>query len=190
MTSLTSQDGKLVLRDGSLGTGQECCCSDAIAVCCECQKVTLLEGIDTETFATQEEAFDRFDELRARQEAAVFIFDNYGWVCSSGTSYFVQFNEQTELWEVGHGSYFAYCCGSYNEVSFNPDIYEDWWNNGGEFPEEQVPVCEPGEVWENATCFSVDEFGFPASENNCFNECQQLRPGQSCENADCENPLP
>jgi hypothetical protein len=37
MTSLTSQDGKLVVRDGKLGTEQACCCGQG-CVPCACEK--------------------------------------------------------------------------------------------------------------------------------------------------------
>jgi hypothetical protein len=51
MTQITLQDGKLVLRDGKVGTGEACCCDQADLPLCSCGWFAFADGfpIDPDT---------------------------------------------------------------------------------------------------------------------------------------------
>jgi len=73
MTSLTSQGGKLVLRDGSLGTGQECCCDEETGACCSVTAGTRFVG-------TPEVESDN-PNVEAALNAVRTALINCGWSC-------------------------------------------------------------------------------------------------------------
>jgi hypothetical protein len=59
MTLITFQDGKVVMRDGKIGTEQECCCEDEAGPCVDCDNLAYDECPESfeVTFDT-EGAFD------------------------------------------------------------------------------------------------------------------------------------
>ena len=44
MTQITFQDGKILMRDGKVGTGQGCCCNQTPCTCGNCSSYTLKIG--------------------------------------------------------------------------------------------------------------------------------------------------
>ncbi len=86
MTLITTEDGKLVLRDGKVGTGQECCCaSDA---CCYCapQDDFAWMGQPAVTFCSSdteyaEEQQDQMEFDNALLAVRIQEAEEQGWEC-------------------------------------------------------------------------------------------------------------
>lgn len=81
MTLITFQDGKVVMRDGKVGTGQECCCDGEVACCVEVYEMA--GGFDWEPHSA-ETIQNSIDELCALGAWDVTATANppyvYGWV--------------------------------------------------------------------------------------------------------------
>lgn len=107
MTSITFQDGKVVLRDGQVGTEQACCCGRC--ECVECDKLYTVSvtldgsklGSVTKTFAIDDPAsfFECFGAVDASCNPNGNVGDRFGFVqylCTrsgDSTSIYVQYSE-------------------------------------------------------------------------------------------------
>ena len=110
MTSLTVQDGKLVLRDGKLGTQEGCCCGGGGA-CCLCDSLTLYEDGFGNNFATEEEMIARVAQLTAEADAKVAIAVENGYECVGYEPITYVFNEENNAWETTGYQLQGRCCG-------------------------------------------------------------------------------
>jgi hypothetical protein len=166
MTSLTSQDGKLVVRDGKLGTEQACCCDTPdIGACCYCRVYESLVG-NGNTFELEEDAAALVDENNAELAQVITDLENNNYTCiESEPSFYFQNDES--LFQVDLAEVFAGCCGTVDEEA--SPVYAFLY------------PCLPGperECQDNV------------SSEDCAARCNGVHhPGEACEDEPC-NPLP
>ena len=131
MTSLTVQDGKLVVRDGKLGTEQACCC-DTPGACCiyhtQLSFVNIL-GVTGGSAEAEPESLVGLQEACDTQNAAIealqSALEGGGWSCVWSKLGEVTFTppdaevpHDTGMWDVQEGFVEASCFG---EQDFNQD---------------------------------------------------------------------
>jgi hypothetical protein len=189
MTSLTSQDGKLVLRDGSLGTGQECCCSDAIGACCYCE----LAQFEFQSGGGNDE--ETANAIKDAQNAAIAAtaaaLTNGGYCCVVSEDAVVVFNADNNAFEVQGGIVGGRCCGSRDgDVIYDPSNNEFGGNAGdGAWQDGVILACVETDP-PTILCSNGD------SEELCSQKCGTFNPGQDCQAVVCDevpencNPLP
>ena len=169
MTSLTSQDGKLVVRDGKLGTEQACCCGEGneTGVCCTCLDTGNNIIGNGNTFEIEEDAAQLASENNDLLQTILSFMQNNGHTCITFDESFYFQNEDGN-WQVDVARATGRCCGTLDEdIEIYPFIY----------------ACIPDET-SNRTC--VD--GLTAAE--CNEQCGDFYANESCQNFDCSNPLP
>lgn len=190
MTSLTSQDGKLVVRDGKLGTEQACCCGegegDGTGACCECEEFFLVEdqsgGPNTQEGAQAEvdarEAF--ITEFQALAEENGYTCIRKAVVGGDGQNSYVDCEEEPSEPEfpciARLAGLYGRCCGTLSEETVS--LTEE-----GPFGQTwTIQICTQDET--TRTC--VD--GLTKAE--CDERCGDFYANKICQNFDCSNPLP
>jgi hypothetical protein len=162
MTSLTVQDGKLVLRDGKLGTQEGCCCGGGGA-CCLCDSLTLYEDGFGNNFATEEEMIARVAQLTAEADAKVAIAVENGYECVGYEPITYVFNEENNAWETTGYQLQGRCCGGVSEEPLDGLPLGLW---GACNQNASNRTCTPG-----------------LTEGECVAACGTWKPGAACD--DC-----
>ncbi len=202
MSDLVSQDGKLVVRDGKLGTGQACCCG-----CC--QKIyfvdCLFEGanagdravLNTITIPSRISLPAKIrmvgtvDDVLLKdgepwppgtaEDAAAYSFD-YTWT-EENRSFTIEVLD-TEFVNIGLiDTYIYITCegGDFSEPDCDPDNSPEELPCGD--PPPPPPPPESGACWIDGVCFPYD------SAEECEAEGGLFCAGEECGEEPC-NPLP
>lgn len=140
MSSLTTQDGKLVVRDGKLGTEQACCCGgggeNAQGRCCHCDigleifdLVNNLTGVEGGEI-TPQDVLDRVAASAAAGEAIVQLLQDNGWECAS---------YEPATFEI------------YNNID-GERVPDCWLEEYGEGSSQPLQDCPEGQVCCYGTC--------------------------------------
>lgn len=189
------QGGKMVIRDGKVGTAQACCCPCAgscneenpcpdgcyccggqcqsqpcTSVVCLCQRVPIWNVTFYQEYDNVGDAASGAYEQYLLQYAAIEYAQQNGFECVDGTNFTFRFDEDTGKWFAAAYPLLASCCGAVNG-----------------------DVCERSEVWENPLCQETND---PCNTNDQWtiegpnNFCSRCVPNATCATADCTNPLP
>lgn len=209
--AVTIQDGKILVRDGKVGTEQACCC-DRRGVCCVCGlygtcRASDNESADLETTQEQLEAIWNFAGWRDDADDIADWLQNNGYECVEVHSGGIFIDDPSPWYPFkGYSVFFpgvtARCCGSidctspyYRPVAgtFQGDEPRGWPGvNGYDFDPDQpldtmrVCPCIP----DDTTRECIDN----QTELQCFQNCGNVffHASANCNDNPnpCANPLP
>lgn len=183
MTSLTSQDGKLVVRDGKLGTEKACCCGDGPGVCCECEGVGTIASSGQAPSSDPSGMQESVDSMNAgADELAAQLLAN-GYECIE-IIYGEFRSDGPEGAEYSETPTFisARCCGTRDTEQ--EELVGNWFGQPYIFLQPPAYPCVQDET--TRTCVPG------LTEQECNERCGDFHPNQTCGvgGIDCSNPLP
>jgi hypothetical protein len=206
MTLITIQDGKLVLRDGAIGTEQACCCAKCsgpcdenedcapgcacvdgecvpTGACCYCQEYSQRGGAGGGFSTDDVQDFIEWENTVKADAFREALLEN-GFSCVRVEPAFIADDSNEENVNVQESFIYATCCGTLdNENIVNVDL-EEYPGPHIERPPGPYVInpCLP--PFDNVLC--IDD----KTASQCQDLCgHQHNEGQSCEDDPC-NPLP